>query len=188
MTGRSSTSSNCHCEQTLRNPPHVASTSPLAWKEWRERRASLYLATAWIAGWLVYMIVYEVATGIRGPVGRFYSVCLFYGLFAPVFLAMRTALGERTQGTFGFSASLPASLRQQAAVRVLGGLVTLTAPIALGAIVLSGILLTGAIEQSGFRPPPETNYLDFPKRPSISRMEAVGARLAIRRDRRRLGQ
>ena len=145
----------------------------LVWKEWRERRASLYLATAWIAGWLVYTIAYEVATGIRGPVGRFYSVCLLYGLFAPVFLAMRTALGERTQGTFGFSASLPASLRQQAAVRMLGGLVTLTAPIALGAIVLSGMLLTGAIEQSGFRPPGETNYPDFPKRPSISSMEAV---------------
>src|ERR1700685_4296888 len=101
-------------------------------KEWRERRASLYLATAWIAGWLVYTIAYEVATGIRGPVGRFNSVCLLYGFFAPVSLAMRTALGERTQGTFGFSASLPASLRQQAAVRILGGLVTLTAPIALG--------------------------------------------------------
>jgi hypothetical protein len=146
----------------------------LVGKEWGERRASLYLATVWMAGWFVYTIAYEAATGIRGPVGRFNSICLLYGLFAPVFLAMRTALGERTQGTFGFSASLPASLRQQAAVRVLGGLVTLTAPIALGAIVLCGVLLTGAIEQSAFRPPGETNYPDFLKRPSLSSMEAVG--------------
>jgi hypothetical protein len=146
----------------------------LAWKEWSERRTSLCLATAWIVCGLIYAIVYELATGIRGPVGRFYSTCDMYGLFAAVFLAMRTALGERTQGTLGFSASLPASLRQQAAVRVVGALVTLAGPIALGAIILSVVLLTGALEQSGLRPPGDANYVGFEKRISLSRWEAVG--------------
>jgi ABC-type transport system involved in multi-copper enzyme maturation permease subunit len=146
----------------------------LAWKEWRERRASLSLATAWIVCGLVYTIVYELATGIRGPVGRFYSICMIYGLFAPVFLAMRTALGERTQRTLGFSFSLPAPLRNLAIVRVVGALITLAGPIALGAIILSVVLLTGAIEQSGLRPPRDANYLDFEKRDSLSRLEAVG--------------
>jgi ABC-type transport system involved in multi-copper enzyme maturation permease subunit len=146
----------------------------LAWKEWRERRTSLCLATAWIVCGLVYTIVYELATGIRGPFGRFYSVCMIYGLFAPVFLAMRTALGERTAGTLGFSASLPAPVRQLAAVRILGALITLAGPIVLGAALLSLVLLTGAIEQSGLRPPRDANYLDFEKRDSLSRMEAVG--------------
>ncbi len=146
----------------------------LVWKEWRERRASLYLATAWIVCGLVYTIVYEVATGIRGPIGRFYSVCLIYSLFAPIFLAMRTALSERIAGTLGFSASLPAPVRQQAAVRVLGGLITLVGPIALGAALLSVVLLTGVLQQSGLRPPPDANYVDFEKRDPLSRWQAVG--------------
>jgi ABC-type transport system involved in multi-copper enzyme maturation permease subunit len=146
----------------------------LVWKEWRERRASLCLATAWIICGLVYTIAYELATGIRGPVSRFYSICMIYGLFAPVFLAMRTALGERTAGTFGFSASLPSPVRQLAAVRIVGGLITLAGPIALGAALLSLVLLTGALEQAGLRSPGDANYVDFEKRTSLSRMEAVG--------------
>jgi ABC-type transport system involved in multi-copper enzyme maturation permease subunit len=149
-------------------------TRALVWKEWRERRASLCLATAWIICGLVYTIVYEVATGIRGSVSRYYSICMIFGLFTPVFLAMRTALGERTAGTTGFSASLPASLRQMAAIRLLGALVTLAGPILLGAIVLSVVVLTGALEQSGFRMPSGANYLDFQKRFALSRWQAFG--------------
>jgi ABC-type transport system involved in multi-copper enzyme maturation permease subunit len=145
----------------------------LAWKEWSERRASLCLAMAWIVFGLVYTIVYELATGIRCPIGRYYSICLVFGLFAPVFLAMRTALGERTQGTVGFSASLPAPVRQLAAIRVLGGLVTLVGPIAIGAIVLSLLLLAGVFEQSGLRMPYGPDYVEFQKRISLSRWEAV---------------
>jgi ABC-type transport system involved in multi-copper enzyme maturation permease subunit len=146
----------------------------LVWKEWRERRTSLYLGITWILFGLVYTIVYEVTTGIRGPVGGFYSVCLVYGLFGPIFLAMRTALGERTQGTLGFSSSLPTPVRQRAAVRVLGALITLVGPIALGAVMLSLVLLTGAIEQSGLRMPHDANYVEFEKRISLTRWEAVG--------------
>jgi hypothetical protein len=146
----------------------------LVWKEWKERRTSLYLGIAWILFGLVYTIVYEVTTGIRGPVGRFYSICLIYGLFGPLFLAMRTAVGDRTQGTLGFSSSLPSPVRQQAAVRVLGALITLVGPIALGALMLSLALLTGAIKQSGLRMPHDANYVEFEKRISLTRWAAVG--------------
>ena len=68
----------------------------------------------------------------------------------------------------------PIKGRRQAAIRIAGGLVTLVGPIALGASVLSIVLLTGAIEQSGLRMPQGENLINFEKRGSLSRWEAVG--------------
>ncbi len=146
----------------------------LAWKEWRERRASLALAAAWIVSGTVYAIVYETAFRIRGPVSSFYLTSMVYGLFAAVFLAMRTSLGERTEGTLGFSSALPVTLRQVAGIRLAGAIITLAGPIFLGAAILSMVLLTGAIEQSPARPPHDLSYLDFTNRPSLSHVEAMG--------------
>ncbi|HET6328307.1 MAG TPA: hypothetical protein VFG04_26735 [Planctomycetaceae bacterium] len=146
----------------------------LAWKEWRERRASLALATAWIVCGATYAIAYETVFHIRGPVSSLYVTCLLYGLFVAVFLAMRTSLGERTEGTLDFSSALPVTLRQAAGIRLAGAIITLAGPIFLGAALLSIVLLTGAIEQSPARPPHDPNYLDFTNRASLSRMEAIG--------------
>src|SRR5580658_4968910 len=119
----------------------------LIWKESVERRASLGLGIAWVVGGTFYGIVDEAYFRIRAPVGTFYAVCLLYGVFAPVFLAMRTCLGEQTQGTLPFTLSLPASRRLVAGVRLGGAVVTLVLPILLGALLLSSALSAGWVEQ-----------------------------------------
>ena len=74
----------------------------LVWKEWRERRLLFGLAAAWVLCVAAYAIVYELARGYRAPVASFYSGCLLYGQFVPIFFAMRASLGEVTQGTLQY--------------------------------------------------------------------------------------
>jgi ABC-type transport system involved in multi-copper enzyme maturation permease subunit len=145
----------------------------LVCKESVERRASLGLGVAWVVGGTVYAIADEAYFRVRAPVGTFYAVCLLYGLFAPVFLAMRTCLGEQTQGTMPFTSSLPASRRQIASVRLGGAVVTLVAPIILGALLLS-LVLSGVVEQV----PPRSDVVggtsDITLRPALSGIDSVG--------------
>jgi hypothetical protein len=146
----------------------------LAWKEWKERRGSLTLATAWVLGGTIYAIVDEVALQIRAPVGTFEGTCVLYGLFAPIFLAMRTALGEQTHGTRAFTSALPATRRQIAGARLSGAIVTLVAPIVLGATILSIALWAGVIEQAQPRSEDAWNGVELVRRPSLSGIEAAG--------------
>jgi hypothetical protein len=145
----------------------------LAWKEWAERRASLALGIAWVVGGTLYGIADEAYFRIRAPVGTFYAVCLLYGVFAPVFLAMRTCLGEQTQGTLPFTLSLPASRRLVAGVRLGGAVVTLVLPILLGALLLSSALSAGWVEQVVPRSDVDWRNYDITLRPSLSGIESV---------------
>jgi ABC-type transport system involved in multi-copper enzyme maturation permease subunit len=149
-------------------------TKSLFWKESIERRASLGLGVAWVVGGTVYAIADEAYFRVRAPVGTFYAVCLLYGLFAPVFLAMRTCLGEQTQGTMPFTSSLPASRRQIASVRVGGAVVTLVAPIILGALLLSLVLSAGVVEQVPPRSEVVGGTSDITLRPALSGIDSVG--------------
>src|SRR5260221_10699193 len=123
-------------------------TRTLFWKEWRERKSQLAVYTAWMLCAAIYVVGYELAHRFRAPVAGFYSVAGTYGLIAAVFLAMRTAVGETTQKTIGFTAALPVFLRRIAWARLGGAAVTLAGPIVLAAVVVSVTLATGLIEQA----------------------------------------
>ncbi|MGC1276175.1 MAG: hypothetical protein WBC44_20930 [Planctomycetaceae bacterium] len=142
------------------------------WKEWHERRWMFALASAWVLCGAIYAIVYELARGYHAPVASVFSACLLYGLYVPIFLAMRTSLGEVTQGTLAFTASLPVSLRQTAAVRMVAAAVTLVVPMIFGAVVLSVAVGTGFVEQMQQRP--HDNYVPLPQRTPLPAPAAVG--------------
>ena len=148
--------------------------SSLVWKEWNDRKWSLALGSAWIALGVGYALLYETLHRVHAPVASFEGTCVMYGLCAAVFLAMRTALGESTQGTLGFSASLPASLRRQAWVRVGGAVASIVAPIILGALILSVVLLSGSIEQAPARAANYDHGHTLPERPPLTGLEACG--------------
>ncbi len=140
-------------------------------KEYRERRLPFLLATGWILCGTAYAVLYELARNYHAPVATFHGVCNFYGLFVAIFLAARTALGERTQGTLAFSAALPVALRTTAAVRFAGAVATLILPMFLGAVVVSIAVGTGLVEQMPRRP--HVNYVRLPDRELLSAGSAI---------------
>ncbi|HTU22346.1 MAG TPA: hypothetical protein VMG10_30180 [Gemmataceae bacterium] len=144
----------------------------LLWKEWHERKWLLALASAWILVGVAYGVGYEATHRVHGPVASFSSASMFFGVCAAVFVSMRTSLGEVTQRTLGYSASLPVSLRLQAGVRLGGAVVTIIGPILLGALVLWLFLLVGLIEQGPARVSPIRSYMQLPQRPPLSGLEA----------------
>jgi hypothetical protein len=148
--------------------------SSLAWKEWNDRKWSLALGSAWITLGVAYAFWYEALHRVHAPVASFEGTCLMYGLCTAIFLAMRTALSESTQGTLGFSASLPASLQGQAWVRVGGAIASIAAPIILGALILSVVMLSGSIEQAPARISNYDKGFSLPERPPLSGLEACG--------------
>src|SRR4051794_27325726 len=125
----------------------------LLWSERRQRRTQFLVCLLWIIGGTVYSIVYELSRGFRTPVASFYGVASLFALFAPIFLSMRTSLGEITDRTRSFNDGLPVSARRRGWIRLAGGAGVLVAPIALGAILLSAGLAIGWIEQVPQRPP-----------------------------------
>ena len=137
-------------------------------KEWCQRRIPLAVCSAWILACILYVVAYECTYRVRGPVGGYYSSVWLYTMFAAVFLAMKTALGEQTAGTLQFSLSLPVSRARLAWTKLAGGAATLVLPIVLGAIVLTPVLLSGIIEQAPIRPPRDAAYVEMALRPSLS--------------------
>ncbi|QDU36344.1 ABC-2 family transporter protein [Maioricimonas rarisocia] len=123
----------------------------LVWKEFHERKWMLLAGIAWMVLCVIYAVSYQLVWWTREPVGTFAGVCLLYGLFASVFLAMRTSVGEVTRKTFGFSRALPVSTRRLAWARLLGASSCIVIPIAVGALLLSLALGTGVIEQTQLR-------------------------------------
>ena len=89
-------------------------------------------------------------------------------MFAAVFLAMKTALGEQMAGTLKFSLSLPVSRTRLAWTKLAGGAATLCLPIILGAVVMTPLLLGGIIEQAPVRSPSDAAYVEMALRPSLS--------------------
>jgi ABC-type transport system involved in multi-copper enzyme maturation permease subunit len=144
----------------------------LVWKEWHERKWPLALGATWIVIGVIYAVGYESFHRVHAPLASFYTTCTLFGIFWAVFLAMRTSLGEVTQGTLGFSSSLPVSLRQQAWVRLGGAVVALVGPVALGALALCVVLLVGIVEQASQSDPESLNYMRLPYRPVLSGFEA----------------
>ena len=142
-------------------------------KEWRQRRTSFAVCSGWILCCVFYVVAYEWTHQMRAPVAAFYTASLCYTLLAAIFLGMKTALGEQTQGTLGFSLSLPVSRKRLAWTRLAGGAMTLASPVLIGAVVMTPMLLSRVLEQVPVRPlwircPP------VPQRPPLSPADAAG--------------
>ena len=147
----------------------------LLWSEWRQRRTQLQVCLLWMIGGTIYSIVYELTHRFRTPVANFHEIASLFALFAPVFIAMRTALGETTDHTRSFADGLPISARKRGWLRLVGGVAVLVLPIVLGAVLLSGFLAFGWMEQAPLRP---DNYgVDgmerVPSRPSLNTLAAI---------------
>ncbi|MEO7402058.1 MAG: hypothetical protein ABIU95_00145, partial [Burkholderiales bacterium] len=106
----------------------------------------------WMIGGTVYSIVYELTHRFRTPVANFHEIASLFALFAPIFIAMRTALGETTDHTKSFADGLPISAHKRGWLRLLSGAAVLVLPIVLGAVLLSGFLAFGWMEQAPLRP------------------------------------
>ena len=94
-------------------------------KEWRQRRMLLAVCSGWMLCCVFYVVAYEWTHQFRAPVAAFSTASLLYALFAAIFLGMKTALGEQTLGTLGFSLSLPVSRQRLAWTRLASGAMTL---------------------------------------------------------------
>jgi len=146
----------------------------LWWVEWRQRRMTFLVCVAWMVGAAVYAVAYNASHAFRAPVASLFASGLLYGLFVPIFLAMRTSLGETTDGTRAFGDALPVSVRNRAWVRLLGGAATLVVPIAVAAVLISVCLATGWVEQALPRGAPGPTYVDHLQRASLIASGAVG--------------
>jgi len=149
--------------------------TPLIWKELRERRLFLSLGLVWTLLGIVYLLTYELGHRYRDPVASFHTTASLFGLLAGVLVAMRTARGETTDRTRGFSDGLPIPRPLRAAVRLAGGFCALAVPIAVGAFVLSLLLGAGIVEQAyPAARAAEPVYVPMLERASLSRPAAVG--------------
>lgn len=151
-----------------------AATRMLIWSEWRQRRTQFAIGMAWMFIGAVYCIVYHRATGLRSPAGSLFGTTLLYGLAMPIFVAMRTSLGEVTDHTRAFHDGLPVSLQTRGIVKLIGGLVVIVGPIVFAGMVLSLFSATGWLEQAQERAADyEINTVRLPDRPSMSAAAAV---------------
>lgn len=137
----------------------------LLWKEWRERRTLFLVCLLWMVGGTVYNIASEWrrGLGLAGVLSSFSTAYLF-ALFMPIFVAMRTSLGEASDRTRSFASALPISGERRGWIRLGGGLAVLMVPILLGAVLISLCLAFGWFEL--LRHP-------LPDRPSFRALPAV---------------
>jgi hypothetical protein len=119
----------------------------LLWKEWRERRTQFFVSTFAMIAATVACLANEWAHRSLEPVDSFYGTALLFGWLMPVFVAMRTSLGETTDRTRSFTSALPISPRRRGWIRLAAGAGVLVVPIVLSAVLLSLYLAAGWVEQ-----------------------------------------
>jgi hypothetical protein len=146
----------------------------MLWKEWRERRVQFLVCLLWMVGGAICTILYESSRGFRAPVGDYFATAFIFGYLAPIFIAMRTALGETTDRTRSFSNSLPISDSLQGWIRWIGGASVMAVPIVIGSAILSLWLAAGWLEQAPTRPTDmNSHYVSLPQRGSLPALSAV---------------
>lgn len=100
-------------------------------KEWTEHRLKV-LALSSI---LLLVSVAAVPFGVSSVLDLFYLfIALYYPALGGIFIAMRVAAGERTDGTLLFVTALPIPPRRYAFFRLLGGAVACCLPIVLASL------------------------------------------------------
>ena len=113
----------------------------------------------WMVCGTLYCIAYEWSREFRGARSQFRGTAMLFGLFMPIFLAMRTSLGETTDRTRSFSDALPISSCRRGWIRLAGGAGVLIVPILAGAILLSLCLGFGCDSAMPARPPDGPGYM-----------------------------
>lgn len=136
----------------------------LIWKQWRESRFHFVVFCAWMLLAALYAVAYELGHHYRAVVGSFSSSAMLFSTVAAIVLAARAAQGERTDRTLSFTTSIPVSIRLVATVRIVGAILTLAIPIAIGALIIAIALAVGWLEQATPRPIP-AEYIQMPQRP-----------------------
>jgi hypothetical protein len=126
----------------------------LLWKEWQERRTQFFVCTFWMVGATLYCILIDRTHRFRDPAASFYKTAMLFGWLMPMFIAMRTSLGETTDRTRSFASALPISPERRGWIRLAAGAAVLVVPIVLGAILLSLFLAAGWGEQLPTQAPP----------------------------------
>jgi hypothetical protein len=124
-----------------------ATTRNLIWREVRERRTQAAACLLWMLGGMVYCIVRELPKTAEDSIGNFFLTTMLYMVSAPIFLAMRTSLGEMTDRTRSFSDGLPISPRRRGWIRLAGGAAALVVPILVSAFLMSVSLKASGLEQ-----------------------------------------
>ncbi|MCC6511255.1 MAG: hypothetical protein IT423_19295 [Pirellulaceae bacterium] len=135
----------------------------LIWKQWRESRFHFYVFCVWMLLAALYAIAYELGHHYRAVVGSFSTSAMLFSTVAAIVLAARAAQGERTDRTLTFTTSIPVSIRLVATVRIVGAILTLAIPIAIGAFIVATSLALGWLEQATPRPIP-AEYAQMPQR------------------------
>jgi ABC-type transport system involved in multi-copper enzyme maturation permease subunit len=143
----------------------------LLWKQWQESKPHLAIFLVWMVLAVIYCVAYELGYRFRAPVGHFSVLALFYAFCGAIFLAMRASQGEQTAGTLSFSASLPVSMRQIAAVRIAGAVATLAIPIIVAAALLSLAFASGLVQQAA--PRGDHIFSHLPQRDTASLLTAL---------------
>ena len=145
----------------------------LLWKECCERRTQFLICLVWMLGGATYCVAYEMTHRFRDPVASFHTIASVYGMFLPIFLAMRTSLGEITDRTRSVSDALPVSVRTRGWIRWGGGASVLIVPILVGAATLAVCLATGLVEQVAARQAAGSGQLKFMERPPLEFVAAM---------------
>ena len=113
----------------------------IAWKEWLSLRWKLAALVAILVGFQLSQVFYDTTYVLA----NFPEVLFAYAVFAPIFLAMHAAAGERAEGSLDFVRGLPVSLGKWGLIRVLATLSVLLTPLlaaGIAAQVFNAILVS----------------------------------------------
>lgn len=100
----------------------------LIWKEWQERKWPVLLCCAYIS--LPTLIAWLNDPQFMGrDLLPYHLTCFAHILLLPLFLAMGTSAGERTQHTLMFSEALPVSLKSIGGARLAGAMLVVVLPL-----------------------------------------------------------
>ena len=102
------------------------------------------------------------------------SALALYAVLMPIFIAMRTSLGETTNHTRSFSDGLPISIRARAGIRLAGGAAVLVVPIVVATALLSVAYALGWFGQVN-APPVVDHPAGLPDRESLMSLSVLGA-------------
>jgi len=114
----------------------------LLWKEWREQRWRMVLATVWLLG----MSAIGLKTRVLPDAAIIVMIWAPTAIILPTFLGMGLFASERKAGTLPFLMVQPVKRGSVLAAKVMVGLLAYLAPMALGGLVLC--LAVGGRESS----------------------------------------
>ena len=135
-------------------------------QEFHQRRTQLALCLLWTLGSAVYCLASAFWGGALLGDGNHISAEMLYAMLMPIFIAMRTSLGETTDQTRAFSDGLPISARLRATVRLAGGAGVLVVPLLVATALLLVAVAVGWFGQVKAPPAVADHLATLPDRGS----------------------